>query len=182
MLGFLSFPFVAFLPLFLTGYLLLAAFGALVALGRRRLYAVVLALFISDFFWTFFSHVIFQPHDLFWFPTQYSANWGFGPSWDVETFYAFILADGFRFASRLLSSGSLVAGAVASLTLASVSLMVFTGALIAAYPGWFNAHAANFDVDFLGLNLSSITNGLLFYLSAGVAFLAEIIGRRPAVR
>ena len=180
-----GFVFVAFemlVPLFLIGYILLGGMAIALAFGRKRTSSFLFALFALDFLWTFFSHRLTEPGNLFWFPTQYLTGWSLGLTWDFETLYAFLTAVVLYALSRLLCSGTVSDAVASTLSLASVTLMTFTTALVISYPGWFNAHVANYSEDVFGLNLSFVTNGLLFYASAGVAFAARLWFRHRAGR
>ncbi len=178
MQGFVSAPFEMLIPLFLSGYILLSALGVSIAWGRRRLSVLFFSLFSFNFWWAFYSHALFDPGNLYWFPTQYLSGWSFGLYWDVETLYVFLLGVGLFAASRLISGAGVVRTAMGSLEIGAVALMAFMGALLLVDPHWFFVQVANYEQDVFGLNLNFLSNGLLFYASAAVALAAELSSPR----
>lgn len=178
MQGFVDAPFELFLPLFLTGFLLLAALGVSIAWGRRKASVLLFAGFTINFWWTFFSHTLLQPGNLFWFPDisgSWFARWSSGMTEDVEAFYSFLSAIGAFFASRMLINKDLLRSIAESLVLGSVALGAFSGLLLLMAPGWWVVQVTNFEADIFGMDLRFISNGLLFCASCATAILSSIL-------
>jgi len=178
MRGFVDAPFELFLPLFLTGFILLAASGVSVAWGRRKTSVVLLAVFVINFWWTFFSHTLLQPGNLFWFPdigSSWFARWSTGMTEDVEAFYSFLSSVGAFFVSRILTTKDLLRSVAESLFLGSVALGAFSGLLLLMAPGWWVVQVTNFESDIFSMDLRFVSNGLLFCASSATAVLSSIL-------
>ena len=177
MRGFIDAPFELFVPLFLTGYILLGAFGVSIAWRKWRVALIFLTGFLLNFWWTFFSHTLTQPGNLFWFPDlsgSWFAKWSSGTTEDLQAFYSFLAAVGAYFVSRALSTRSVVRPIAQSLLFGSGALVVYTGLLSVMAPAWGTDHVTNFEEGLCGMDFAFVSHEVLFFASCVVAAISGL--------